>query len=318
MGITISTDSVEPDVRVRYWCDSLRDRLGMEFEVVPGPGHDFRMRMYLLRLGSVSVSEVIGSAHSERRSGNAAAVAAIIPVEGTCTVRCGGFSTAVSPGAAFFVPPTGPTEFHMDADFRLLVVGIPQDLLSTAFPDWKRRMAMPVPTDCGAPAIFSEVVDSVLRHGGGLENSVLAALSGSVLGLAAATLASLQSGDLNVTRLEEYHIARIRQFITANLRNPDLDVCSIARGVGLSTRYVHKLFSLDSCHVMQWVWTRRLDHCYHDLLNDVPGRRSISEIAYSWGFNDQAHFSRAFRRRFGMSPKEARALSAAASQRTPA
>ena len=37
------------------------------------------------------------------------------------------------------------------------------------------------------------------------------------------------------------------------------------------------------------------------------GRAHVSEIAFAWGFNDAAHFSRAFRERFGCSPRELRA-----------
>ena len=34
--------------------------------------------------------------------------------------------------------------------------------------------------------------------------------------------------------------------------------------------------------------------------------RSVSDIAFSWGFNDAAHFSRAFKERFRVTPKEFR------------
>ena len=48
--------------------------------------------------------------------------------------------------------------------------------------------------------------------------------------------------------------------------------------------------------------------CIRDSLCDPAlAARSISEIAVAWGFNDAAHFSRAFRARFGRSPRELRA-----------
>ncbi|MBI3376628.1 MAG: helix-turn-helix domain-containing protein [Betaproteobacteria bacterium] len=34
--------------------------------------------------------------------------------------------------------------------------------------------------------------------------------------------------------------------------------------------------------------------------------RGICDIAYRWGFNDPTHFGRAFRERFGQSPREFR------------
>ncbi|WP_017522391.1 helix-turn-helix domain-containing protein [Pusillimonas noertemannii] len=41
-----------------------------------------------------------------------------------------------------------------------------------------------------------------------------------------------------------------------------------------------------------------------------PPSRRVSEIAYAWGFNSIAHFSRVFRARYGMSPFEYRELHA--------
>ena len=32
----------------------------------------------------------------------------------------------------------------------------------------------------------------------------------------------------------------------------------------------------------------------------------MSDIAFSWGFNDAAHFSRSFKEQYGMSPREFR------------
>jgi AraC family transcriptional regulator, positive regulator of tynA and feaB len=46
----------------------------------------------------------------------------------------------------------------------------------------------------------------------------------------------------------------------------------------------------------------RLEAC-RKALRDQPGR-SISEIAWGWGFNDLSHFTKSFRARFGLSPRE--------------
>jgi AraC-like DNA-binding protein len=55
------------------------------------------------------------------------------------------------------------------------------------------------------------------------------------------------------------------------------------------------------------IWAQRLEACRRELGDPQQGHRSISDIAFGWGFNDAAHFSRAFRERFGLSPREWRA-----------
>ncbi|MBL8942370.1 MAG: helix-turn-helix domain-containing protein [Myxococcales bacterium] len=51
----------------------------------------------------------------------------------------------------------------------------------------------------------------------------------------------------------------------------------------------------------------RLDRCRAQLLDPAHAHRSISEIAFALGFTSAAHFSRAFRARFGRSPRTLRA-----------
>ena len=104
--------------------------------------------------------------------------------------------------------------------------------------------------------------------------------------------------------LESHHRERIKKYVATHINNPDLDVQSIAGAVGLSRRYVHKLFSNEPQHLMQWVLVQRLEHCRCDLSLDLERLRTISEIAQAWGFHDQSHFSKAFRKHFGLTPSE--------------
>ncbi|MGV2120942.1 helix-turn-helix transcriptional regulator [Rhizobium rhizogenes] len=39
---------------------------------------------------------------------------------------------------------------------------------------------------------------------------------------------------------------------------------------------------------------------------DINKRRSVTEIALSWGFNDISYFNRAFRTTYGMTPRQMR------------
>ena len=114
--------------------------------------------------------------------------------------------------------------------------------------------------------------------------------------------ASLDRRTAPSSRMVAYHKSRIQNVIREELSNPALDMTMIAQSVGLSQRYIHRLYAGESMHLMQSVWALRLDRCCEDMQRPELAHRSISAIAYSWGFNDSAHFSRSFRKRFGVSP----------------
>src|SRR5581483_2092631 len=86
--------------------------------------------------------------------------------------------------------------------------------------------------------------------------------------------------------------------------DPGLTPAQIAAATGISVRHLHRLFGDRGCTVAEWIWQQRLDRCRTDLYHSQASGRSITEIAFSWGFSDSAHFSRCFRKTFGLSPRE--------------
>ena len=80
----------------------------------------------------------------------------------------------------------------------------------------------------------------------------------------------------------------------------------------MSPRYLHRLFEAEGQSVGRWIWAARLDCCRRDLADPAQAGRSITDIAFAWGFSDIAHFSRSFRARYGDSPRAFRARQLAA------
>lgn len=75
---------------------------------------------------------------------------------------------------------------------------------------------------------------------------------------------------------------------------------------GVSPRYVRMLFESEGKSFSEFVREERLQRARSKLLSPRFDHLRISEIAYEVGFNDLSYFNRAFRRRFGHSPGEAR------------
>jgi AraC family transcriptional activator of tynA and feaB len=96
---------------------------------------------------------------------------------------------------------------------------------------------------------------------------------------------------------------RIAAYIESHLPETDLGPVKIASAMGISVRHVHRVFSSKGCSVADWIRGRRLRQCQSDLSDPHLRRKSITEIAFFWGFNDSAHFSRSFKEKFGICPR---------------
>lgn len=96
------------------------------------------------------------------------------------------------------------------------------------------------------------------------------------------------------------HRRRLLQCIEAHLGDPCFDVAQAAAHCGISPRYVHFLMQETGRTFARHLIERRLDGCSADLR--TSGSRSITDVAFAWGFNNLSHFSRAFRSRYGNSP----------------
>jgi AraC-like DNA-binding protein len=109
-----------------------------------------------------------------------------------------------------------------------------------------------------------------------------------------------------VSQLTAYHREQIKACARSRLRDPALTVASIAAQLRVSPSTLHRAWAGEACSMAEWIWSQRLDAARRDLCDPNFAARSVSEIAFSWGFNDAAHFSRAFRARFACSARELR------------
>lgn len=100
--------------------------------------------------------------------------------------------------------------------------------------------------------------------------------------------------------------SRIRAFIEAHLGDPDLAPAHIAAACGITTRQLHRLFEVTQWSSRSWIRQQRLQRCQADLQDPAMSHLSITQIAFRWGFNDAAHFSRVFRETFDVSPTDLR------------
>jgi AraC-like DNA-binding protein len=97
---------------------------------------------------------------------------------------------------------------------------------------------------------------------------------------------------------------RALAFIDRHLSEADLAPAHIAEAMPVSLRYLHAIFRSFGTSVCDTILSRRLAYC-HDCLSSDPQLR-ISQLAYLAGFKSHAHFSTAFKGKYGSSPRDFR------------
>jgi AraC-like DNA-binding protein len=103
--------------------------------------------------------------------------------------------------------------------------------------------------------------------------------------------------------------ARLRElqaYALAHLGDPGLSPRSAARASYISVRQLHRLFAREGLSFAAWAREQRLRRCRDDLADPRLNHLAISGIAERWGYRSQAHFTRAFSARFGVTPREFR------------
>ena len=100
--------------------------------------------------------------------------------------------------------------------------------------------------------------------------------------------------------------------VERSLGDPDLTPATVAARIGISTRYLHQLFSTRGPSFGRLLAGRRLERCRADLADPAYAEWTIAEIGWRNGFTDPSYLARAFRRAYGVSPGEHRRAVAAA------
>ncbi|MEI9852157.1 MAG: helix-turn-helix domain-containing protein [Sphingomonas sp.] len=100
--------------------------------------------------------------------------------------------------------------------------------------------------------------------------------------------------------------ARVKLYIEQHLRDPELSPAMIAATLKLSSRYLRMIFAATSETVSAYILRRRLEECAREMTDPGWKHLSITQIAFGWGFNSAPHFTRSFRDRFDVSPRNYR------------
>lgn len=311
MKTTISTRGVTEAARSRHWHDAI-SRAYFPLDLTFRKPEAFDGEVTMWELGPVSLSRLTSDAAIYRRlprhfrNPGPEEFLVTLPAKSEVRFAQGGKEVRANPGAFFIERSHEPYEFSHAEQADLWVMKLSLDMLGGRVRAPDRFCSLEFDATNGANGLFVDMVHMIPRRYDAMTEETRAIVGRQLVDLLALAVQSdervLTSG---ISSVRAGHLIRIEAFVRRHLDDPDLGPDEVAAGCGISVRYLHELLRDTNQTLGQWIRDQRLAAAHDDLTNPAD-TRAIGEIAYARGFADQAQFSRAFRARYGVTPKEAR------------
>ncbi|MEV8325647.1 helix-turn-helix domain-containing protein [Kitasatospora sp. NPDC056731] len=238
-----------------------------------------------------------------------------LQVTGTSMVTQNDRQAFLKPGEFAFYDTSVPYALGFDGGVDHHFLRFPRTALALPEPLLREMTAVTFsaasPVAALAYAYFSQLAATEGLH----QDRYAQAVAEPSLDLIRATITS-RLGDSPLAResLEATLNLRILRYMRAHLRDRDLSAAQIASAHGVSVRHLYTLLARSGLTPGDWIRSNRLEECRRELASPKVQYRTIAAIGRSWGFVDATHFSKAFKRAYGLSPRAWRDLNRTCSQ----
>ena len=308
-----TTDAVPAPERFGYWQRAICDGIvGAETES-PRAG-PFMARMAARHAADFGFTTFASSGHTVVRParmarGDSAPFLVSLQLQGESRYGRDGDTISVKKGEIALVNTGRPFRLVFPAEVSRVIAILPRPLLRARVPWCADIGAMKLDNTTPAADPLRAHLAAAARNLATLDERTAGAFLENLVNLLALMLAPAGAAGEDSAALRRARREALCAYALRNLTNPDLAPQRAAAALGISVRLVHRLFEETGTTFGRWLLERRLDACRRSLDDPVQAGRAISDIAFAWGFNELSHFSRAFKARFGDSPRRYRARS---------
>jgi len=283
-------------------------------EITPADQERFDAELRLGNLGPVRIARIScgrsSIARTPRHIGHALGrtFTFILQMRGEGLFAHYGHECALREGDITLCDSYAPHSYRLGDASEILMLRVPASILKEHLPSPEYFCGRHLQSNEGLTATVAAAATSLCTH---LESGLSAEFQNRVarhlLDLIATSYAiAFESLATPTSSVVSGRHAKVKLYIEQHLRDPDLSPCSIANRLKLSSRYLRMIFSSSSETVSAYILRRRLEECARQMADAQWRGHSIAEIAFAWGFNSAPHFTRSFRERFGVSPRNYR------------
>lgn len=311
MPVTFSTDSVSARDQVEYWREAICDVfMHLEVDAPHAGAQGFEGRIVQHSQGRLNFSEVLVESHAVLRTprelhrSSDDSFFVMVQREGESWLEQDGRSGWLRAGEFALLDNSRPYAMRFPQPIHHQILKLSRSALQASIREPERFTSLAMPGGSGVGRVFLGVLGTLRDAAGDLADGAAAGVSDALVDLLGASVASVSTAQVKApSNLERYHRERVRGVVRERLFDPELSVESVAATVQLSTRYLQRLFEDEPMTLSAWIWHERTEAAHRMLLSPANRKLSFTEIAYTVGFKDPAHFSRVFKATYGASPR---------------
>jgi len=300
---SLSTAGLGPKKQLQRWSDALTNLCG-QFEVDPLEASTLEGKINYTTVSKLKLCQIEASQHRishtivRSHSSEHPYVKILFQTYGISYFEQNGVQIQIKPGDCLAYDVSCPHTIVSPALTRHEVVIVPKDLLRERGFNFSKMSACKLSARDGTGRIAHDLVHAAFDEAAKLSANSAVGVADSLIDL---LLLPLREADTTFDRVgPEAMYVRAQAYIREHLRDPDLSIDRISAALGCTKRYLHMLFSERGMTVSDYIWRARLQHCRQEL--ETHGGKTITDVAFSWGFSSSSHFSRVFRKCYGVVP----------------
>jgi AraC family transcriptional activator of tynA and feaB len=300
---TKSTSGLTPKRQIQSWTDALTELCG-QFDVDPLHASSLEGQINYTTVSRLKLCQIEVSQHrlahpvSRGMSGDHPFVKILFQTHGVSHFEQDGRRFDLAPGDCLAYDVSCPHSIVSPSLTRHEVVVVPKELLMERGFHSAKLPACKLSARTGSGRIAHDFMHAAFGEAALLSPQTAIGVADTLIDLLLLPLREAGTAFDRGGPLALY--VRAQAFINEHLRDPDLSIDQISAELRCTKRYLHMLFSERGMTVSDYIWQARLQHCRQEL--EAQGGKTITDVAFSWGFSSSSHFSRVFRIYFGIVP----------------
>lgn len=226
---------------------------------------------------------------------------------GSVALEQDGREVLLEAGDITLIDPRLEYQGRFSEDSEILVLKIPRQLMEARLGQMRELTARALAPSRAENRLLSASLAMLPLQTDGLGPAAEALLEPHILDLITLSFnGTMERSGARSSSARALVRVSLRAAVEARLADRTLDAGTVARAAGVSVRYANEVLAEESTSIVQLIQARRLARCRQALENPLQAGRTVSEIAYGWGFTDMTHFGRRFKAAYGVLPSEHR------------